>query len=136
MGGKTSSLKSYQETSGKPLIQYYAYDPDGKKVRVNPKNPSKHESDHPLYTHPTFYLNLGDIISNPTQPAQLSTSKTPAASARMDGITKVYRKKGYVKSLDIPGYIGGLKNEETLVVVYYPDEGENYTLTYRLKVLR
>ncbi|HLD26802.1 MAG TPA: hypothetical protein VJB63_02505 [Patescibacteria group bacterium] len=133
MAEKTAELKSYSETIGKPLISYMISDPNGKSVQVMPKNPSKHKSGSTLEAHPTYFYNVGTIVQNPDSVVASSSKNPRALENAKQGKTYIYRKEGFVKSLKLP-WIDEMKNEQTLVIVFYGDDGVNFTRSYRSEI--
>ncbi|PIZ64490.1 hypothetical protein CO051_04835 [Candidatus Roizmanbacteria bacterium CG_4_9_14_0_2_um_filter_39_13] len=125
----TATIKTYNDTWNMPIKPYEAIDFNGKKITIQPKNKLKHESSHPVEQMPTYFYNLGSIVANPDCVIESTSSNPTAVKNSKKGKHYIYKKEGYVISLDIPGQLG--QNEETLVVVFYGVDGINYTRTYR-----
>lgn len=130
------NFQSFDDTIGRPIVQYTTLDFQGRQVTINPKNPANHDSYHKLEQHPTVYYNLGTVLSHPDS-VEISTSKARrACEHRETGQVMLYKKKGFIASLDIPA--NDWNGEETMIVVVkYEDASkvsnpENYTLSYRI----
>lgn len=125
---------SFEETISKPIATYVCLDKQGRKVRISPKNPAKHQSSHPLEAHPTVHWNLHMVLLQPDSVAQSASQNPKAIQQRLDGDVVVYTKKDFIGSLNLPGDQHG----DIEVVVKYEDpaqvqDPENYSLTYMVK---
>lgn len=131
-----SIFKSFDDTWDKKNVkQYTCLDRDGKTVMVNRKNPTKHDSSYTLDQHPTYFLNLEQILLNPNK-VQASKSNNPKAILnRQKGVVLEYSMDDYINNLDIPGQKN--KGDTTTVVVLYESpsipKAKNITLTYYTK---
>jgi len=129
-----NSYISFEETAGKPIAIYVCLDQQGRRVIINPKNPSKHQSSHPLESNPTVHFNLHMVLQQPDS-VEPSVSQTPKAiQHRSDGEVLVYKKKDFIGCLNLPGDQHG----DIEVVVKYEDpekiqDSKNYSLTYMVK---
>lgn len=125
--------KSYDDTWDKPCDEYIAYDVDKKPVSFKQKDPSDHKSDHDLYSQPTFYLNLSEIIAHPTRIIDSDSNDPKAIKHRKEGLVKRYIRERYVKELNLP-FPSDAEDDDTEVVVLYNDnpykKPRNVELTY------
>lgn len=128
--GPEIELKTYDETYDEPLEQYVAYDVKGEAVTVNPKDPEKHQSSHPIEDSGYLFHNLGYIKANPHQIEPSKSNNPQAAENLKKGDIIVYSRDNFVKELDVPGYIHWQGDKTSVVVLYDKDKQENYTLTY------
>lgn len=126
-------FKSFEDTWDQPLDQYVVYEVNGKPVTISKKNPSKHESDHPLLESGYFYHNLGAILEEPHNIA-ISTSNNPEAIAhRKIGQVMIYSRDNFVTELNPPGYINWRGDTTHIVVMFEDTTNKNYTLTYYIE---
>lgn len=125
---------TFEETAGKPIATYICLDQQGREVIINPKNPAKHQSSHPLESNPTVHFNLHMVLQQPDS-VEPSVSQNPrSVQQRKDGEVLVYKKKDFIGSLKLPGDQHG----DIEVVVKYEDpakisDPKNYSLTYMVK---
>lgn len=129
----SSTFKSYEDTYNKGQVQIYTcLDKDGQSVVISKKNPNKHKSGGILDQHPTYFLNLEQILLNPHE-VTVSISKDPKAVAhRKRGKVVEYSRNNYINDLNMPGHTN--KGDKTTVVVLYQKDPkakpQNMTLTY------
>lgn len=129
---RSTVLKTYAQTFNKPLEPYLTVDSQGKKVRILPKNPKKHNSDGEIEHRPTYYYNLCAVIQNPDKTVLSTSNNKVAIKASKEGKVIIYTKEDFVESLGIPGQYP--VNEQTLVIVFYGNDGINFTKSYRSEV--
>ncbi|MFA5770371.1 MAG: hypothetical protein WC894_02660 [Patescibacteria group bacterium] len=131
---KEHSLKTYSETFENTSEMYVAYDKDGQLVSFKKKGNEKHQSQHQIYQHPTFFENLPIVLQQPHFVVTNPKSNNPKSiQSAKKGTIKKYIRKGYVRDLNLPFYTGLEDDSVVVIVLYNSDPTEvprNLTLTY------
>lgn len=126
------SYKTYEETYNKPIKSYIGYDDEGKEITIMPKIPTHHKSNHPIEQRPTYFYNLDQILLSPDLKKVSTSQNEIALKNSKQGTAYEFYKNGYVESLNMPGVVR--KNETSVVIVFYGNDGINFTKSYRSEV--
>lgn len=120
---------SWEDAPLRPLRTYTCYDVDGIEVELQPKDPAKHESWHPVQDDPALFYNLRTVVSEPEE-TSLSVSKNPVAIENgQKGKIVVYSHSNLTNKIDFPGQ-PTLETKVDVVMLYPHDGTKPHSLTY------
>lgn len=129
MANKSEKIYGIKESNKHGLAPFCCLNMEGKEVVVNPKNPDHHNSYFPLQNDPHVFRNLECVIANPDEFFP-STSRTERASSyAKKGKVLVQRRRNYYELINSPSK-DAYPNYTMTAVVFYGDDGSNYTLTF------